>query len=66
MKKILLLLLACVVLPGMWSSPFAGTATAQSSYVEDQGYSFLISKSPTATAWGDTVHWYKVKTQRGA
>ncbi|MBS7408930.1 MAG: hypothetical protein KIG47_07460, partial [Prevotellamassilia sp.] len=66
MKKILLLLLACVVLPGIWSSPFAGTATAQSSYVEDQGYSFLISKSPTATAWGDTVHWYKVKTQRGA
>ncbi|MGN1353898.1 MAG: hypothetical protein ACI4V2_03200, partial [Alloprevotella sp.] len=66
MKKILLLLLACVVLPGIWSSPFAGTATAQSSYVEDQGYSFLISKSPTATAWGDTVHWYQIKTTRGA
>lgn len=66
MKKILLLLLACIVLPGIWSSPFAGTATAQSSYVEDQGYSFLISKSPSATAWGDTVHWYKIKTTRGA
>ena len=36
------------------------------TFVEDQGYSFLLSEEPTADAWGGTVHWYKMKTARNA
>ncbi|MDD6123154.1 MAG: GDSL-type esterase/lipase family protein [Bacteroidales bacterium] len=36
------------------------------TFVEDQGYSFLLSEEPTADAWGETVHWYKMKTTRNA
>ena len=36
------------------------------TFVEDQGYSFLLSEEPTADAWGETVHWYKMKTARNA
>lgn len=39
---------------------------ADPTYVEDQGYSFLLSEEPTDDAWGETVHWYKMKTARNA
>ena len=39
---------------------------ADPTYVEDQGYSFLLSEEPTDDAWGETIHWYKMKTARNA